>query len=70
MNKNFHDKVIEFYQDRIPRQSLRTVNQFETMSGEEERKVEEILDTRISKGVKQYHVKWAPHDDEKYVFTK
>ena len=40
------------------------------MSGEEERKVEEILDTRISKGVKQYYVKWAPHDDEKYVFTK
>ena len=40
------------------------------MSGEEERKVEEILDTRIRKGVKQYHVKWTSHDGKKYVNIK
>ena len=40
------------------------------MSGEEVRKVEEILDTRISKGVKQYHVKWTPHDGDKFVIIK
>ena len=40
------------------------------MSGEEERKVEEILDTRISKGVKQYHVKWTPIYGNKFVNTK
>ena len=40
------------------------------MSGEEERKVEEILDTRISKDVKQFHVKWTLHDGDKSVIIK